>query len=106
MLYAVKGNKQLKIQETEKQTYLNMGYDIAEVNGDQLQTIAVSPSKTVPYAEYKKLQDELEELKAGGGAQAEIEELKVRYGAAQSEIKALRKRLTEFEQGDKTKSDK
>ncbi|MFD3274565.1 hypothetical protein ACE3MS_31205 [Paenibacillus dendritiformis] len=106
MLYAIKGNKQLKIEEAEKQTYLNMGYDIAKANDNQLDVIAVSPSKTVPYAEYKKLQDELEELKAGGGAQAENEELKVRYGAAQSEIKALRKKLTELEQGEKTKGDK
>lgn len=58
MLYAIKGNKQLKIDEAEKTTYLNMGYDIAEVNGGQLDVIAVSPSKSVPYAEYVKLQEE------------------------------------------------
>lgn len=63
MLYAVKGNKQLKIDEKEKQTYLNMGYDIAEAKGDKLETIAVAPNKTVSYAEYKKLLDENAALK-------------------------------------------
>ncbi|MFW5436352.1 hypothetical protein [Paenibacillus apiarius] len=84
MLYAVKGNKQLKIDEAEKTTYLNMGYDIAEVSGDRLDVIAVPPSKSVPYAEYKKLEDENETLK--------------------DEIAALQEQLAET--GKKTKGDK
>jgi ubiquinone biosynthesis protein UbiJ len=63
MLYAVKGNKQLKIDEAEKTAYLNLGYDIAEYDGEKLEIIAHSPAKTITYAEYKKLLDENAELK-------------------------------------------
>lgn len=84
MLYAVRGNKQLKIDEAEKAAYLNQGYDIAKEQNGQLQTIAVSPSKTVPYAEYKKLLDENEALK--------------------DEIAALQEQLAE--PGKKAKGDK
>ncbi|CAH8772235.1 hypothetical protein [Paenibacillus dendritiformis] len=84
MLYAVRGNKQLKIGEAEKNTYLAMGYDIAQVDGNKLEIIQHSPSKTVPYADYKKLQDENETLK--------------------DEIAALQEQLAE--PGKKTKGDK
>lgn len=63
MLYAVKGNKQLKINEAEKTAYLNLGYDIAEYDGEKLEIIAHSLTKTITYAEYKKLLDENAELK-------------------------------------------
>lgn len=63
MLYAVKGNKQLKIDEAEKVTYLNLGYDIAKVNGDQLTTIETSPSKTVAWKEHQVIIHENDELK-------------------------------------------
>ena len=63
MMYAVKGNTQLKIDEAERSEYLKLGYDIAEVDGDKLVTVDTSPAKTVPYAEHKKALDEIEELK-------------------------------------------
>lgn len=63
MLYAVKGNTQLKIDEAERADYLKLGYDIAEVDGDKLVTVDTAPAKTVPYAEHKKALDEIEELK-------------------------------------------
>lgn len=62
-LYAVKGNKQLKIDEATRQRYLNLGYDIAEDRGGKLEIVQHSPSKTVPYAQYEKLLKENEQLK-------------------------------------------
>ncbi|PWV97443.1 hypothetical protein DFQ01_12187 [Paenibacillus cellulosilyticus] len=62
MLYAIKGNKQLKIDEADKAGYLKLGYDIAEEQGGALETIETSPSKTVTYAEHKKALDRNEEL--------------------------------------------
>lgn len=63
MLYAVRGNKQLKIDEKDKGTYLALGYDIAqEVNG-KLEIIQHAPNKTVSYAQYEKLEIENAALK-------------------------------------------
>ena len=63
MLYAVKGNKQLKIEQGEKDEYLKFGYDIAEVDGSGLKIIETSPAKTVAYSLYRELQGENAELK-------------------------------------------
>jgi len=63
MFYAIKGNKQLKIDETEKSAFLKLGYDIAEADGDTLNVIETSSTKTVSYAQYKALLDENNELK-------------------------------------------
>lgn len=63
MLIAVKGNKQLKIDETERHRYLNLGFDIAEERGGKLEIVQHSPSKTVPYAQFEKVQDENKALK-------------------------------------------
>jgi len=88
MLYAIKGNKQLKIDEAEQQTYLKLGYDIAKANGDELSVIETAPSKIVPYVQYKALLDENEELQ-------------LRYGAAQTEIKTLKDQLAEAKKAAK-----
>lgn len=63
MMYAVKGNKQLRIEEAEKETYLKLGYDIAKIEEGALVTVASSPAKTVSYAKYKELEDENKDLK-------------------------------------------
>ncbi|MGM1047606.1 MAG: hypothetical protein ACQEXX_15835 [Bacillota bacterium] len=91
MLYAVRGNKQLKIDEAEKTVYLKQGYDIAEEKEGQLETIEVSPSKTVPYAQYEVLRQENTELKeqlAGADQSKQLE-------ALQKENKALKEKLAE-----------
>lgn len=54
MLYAVKGNRRLRIDEKEKDKYLAMGYDIAEVQGKKLETIEAATTRTVPYAKHKE----------------------------------------------------
>ncbi|WP_160045574.1 hypothetical protein [Paenibacillus sp. USDA918EY] len=91
MLYAVKGNKQLKIQETEKASYLNLGYDIAEEQDGKLVPLESSLSKTVPYAQYEVLQRENAELKEkleAAGSQEQVETL-------QKENKSLKEKLAE-----------
>lgn len=63
MLYAVRGNKQLRIEDAEKETYLKLGYDIAQAEGGKLKVISSSPAKVVPYAKHKELLDENAKLK-------------------------------------------
>lgn len=76
MLYAVKGNKQLKIDEREKKAYLALGYDIAEEKSGKLKIIEHSPSKTVPYAQYEKILKENEKLlKENEEFRAKVKEL-------------------------------
>lgn len=97
MLYAVKGNKQLKIQEAEKMAYLNQGFDIAEEQNGELVTLQASPNKTVPVARYEALQRENEALKESFGA---LEQL-------QDEVSRLKRENAELKkQPDTKKSDK
>lgn len=58
---AVKENKIYSIDEQQKSAYLAQGYDITEDDGTMIQR---SPVATVPYAEYEKVLNELNELKA------------------------------------------
>lgn len=64
MLYAVKGNKQLKIDEAEKDTYLKLGYDIAKPNKKKLEVIETADSKTVSYKKYQELEEQNTKLAA------------------------------------------
>lgn len=64
MLIAVKGNRQVTIDEAARQQYLNLGYDIAEVRNGELAIVQHSPSKTVPYVQYERLLRENQALKA------------------------------------------
>lgn len=93
MLYAVKGNTQLKIDEAEKAEYLKQGYDIAQEVDGGLNTLEASPAKTVSYKEYEALLRENVELKNQLGATGSDEELKAlqdKLSEAQKEIKALK----------------
>jgi hypothetical protein len=63
-LYAVRGNKHLKITEADRATHLALGYDIAEVVGDKLEIVEVAPDKVVPFAKYRTALDEIAVLKA------------------------------------------
>lgn len=66
---AVKANKEYRVTEDNKQYYLNEGYDIID---DEGKVIEYSPKKTIKYSEYQKLEKELAELKANGGANEEL----------------------------------
>ncbi len=57
---AVKGNKEYTIEESEKKSYQNAGFDI--VDGGKV--VAYGRGKTVPYEDYAKLQEEVRELTA------------------------------------------
>lgn len=58
---AVKENKVYSIDEQQKAAYLAQGYDITEDDGTLIQH---SQLATVPYAEYEKVMNELNALKA------------------------------------------
>ena len=61
---AVKANKEYRVNEDNKQYYLNEGYDIID---DEGKIIEYSPKKTIKYSEYQKLEKELEKAKANKG---------------------------------------
>lgn len=65
MLYAVNKNKEIAIEEKDKQSYLSNGYDIYETDKDgKVKLKTASPSKKVSYEKYQKLVKENEKLKA------------------------------------------
>lgn len=65
MLYAVRGNKEVAIEEKEEQTFLSNGYDIFEKSKDDKITLKkVASSKKVSYEEYQKVIEENKKLKA------------------------------------------
>lgn len=108
MLYAVKGNKQLKIDGAEKATYLKLGYDIAKAEGNELSVIEVSPSSTVLYAQFKIIQDENVELKerletgdSPLALQVEFEKLQVEFDKSIAENKVLKAKIKELEKAEK-----
>ena len=61
---AIKGNREYKITEAEKNFYQKQGFDII---GDDGVVIQYGAGKTVPYEQYKKVVDELEALKKNTG---------------------------------------
>src|SRR5690606_23797985 len=80
MLIAVKGNKQVKIDEAARQQYRNLGYDIAEMRRGELGIMEHSPRKPEPYVQDERLMPEDEELKA------QLSLLKARTAARQPSI--------------------
>lgn len=72
MLTAVKGNREAKINDDQKEEFLKSGYDIIDENGKR----TISPSKKVSYAEYKKALEENSKLKGDiKNLKAKIKEL-------------------------------
>ena len=67
MLYAMKGNRQTKIAEDEKQKFIDQGYKIAELKDNELvfEEIETEESKEMAKlkAESKALKAELKALK-------------------------------------------
>lgn len=67
MLYAIKANRQYKIQEDEKQKYINMGYKIATLKNGELIYEKEENEQDKRLAELEKenkeLKKELEKLK-------------------------------------------
>lgn len=63
-MIAVRDNKQIKIQDSEKATYLALGYDIFDVENGALKLVENAPGKTVPYSKYKEALDKIATLEA------------------------------------------
>ncbi|MBU5677771.1 hypothetical protein KQI88_15235 [Alkaliphilus sp. MSJ-5] len=67
MLYAIKANRQYKIEEDEKQKFIDRGYEIARLEEGKLVFEEVETEETKEIAKLKakikKLEKELEELK-------------------------------------------
>lgn len=100
MHYAVKGNKQLKIEEAEKGAYLNLGYDIAEQQGNKLEITDHAPSKTVLWAVHQKVLQENAELQkqvaiSGTGSAEAVDGMKVQLADALKEIESLKTQLAD-----------
>lgn len=57
---AVKGNKVYQIDESQKKTYLDSGFDIEDEAGN---VIEYGRGKQVPYNDFLKLQKENEQLR-------------------------------------------
>lgn len=102
MLIAVKGNTQLKIDDADRDTYLKLGYDIAEQSGNMLEVVENSSSKKVAWKEYEALVRENEELRnqiaeSGSGTPEALTGLKTQLDDANKEIESLKKQLTDTE---------
>jgi len=67
---AVKGNKVYTIEEPQKKSYQDAGYDILSDSGDLL---AYGRGKTVPFEEYEAVKRALEEVKAGADERLEAD---------------------------------
>lgn len=64
---AIKDNREYTITETAKDYYKAMGFDICDDDGD---IIEHRKGKSVPYEEYVRVKQELEDIKAGAGQPA------------------------------------
>ncbi|MDD9147830.1 hypothetical protein OYT88_04605 [Sporolactobacillus sp. CQH2019] len=61
-----KNNRVINAPDTSEAFYLNEGYDEVELDPQKKQytVVKAAPQKTVPYADYEKLQEELAAVKA------------------------------------------
>ena len=60
---AARGNKEYTIDESQRKSYQDSGYDIKDDAGN---VIAYGRGKSVPYSDYMELKAELERLQNGG----------------------------------------
>lgn len=97
MLTAVKGNREAKINDDQKDEFLKEGYDIIDDKGNR----TVAPSKTVPYVEVEKLKKENEKLKTENKKLKDAGDGKLTDENAKltSEIETLKKELEEAKAG-------
>jgi len=61
MFYAVKANRQYKIEEDEKQKYINLGYKLAKLENGKL---VFEKEETAESKEITKLKTKIKELEA------------------------------------------
>lgn len=69
-MFAIKANRQYKIEPEEKQRYIDLGYKIAELKNDKLvfEKVETPESKEIAKlkAEIKRLEGELKKAKGEG----------------------------------------
>ncbi len=99
-MFAVKGNRQYTISELEVNNYKSRGYDILDEDGT---VIKHGDGKTVTYAKYEAVLQELEALKQSKdeGLKAEIKAVKAELAKstkaladANAELDSLKKTTT------------
>lgn len=94
MKIAVKGNKQLKIDDKDLEQYAQQGFDIYDESGKQLEMVGAG--RTVPYTRFAETEQALR------AAQAELEALRTAGGGnaaqAKKDLKALQTAHAELEQ--------
>lgn len=71
-MIAVKGNTEYTINDSEKDFYINKGFDILNDKGKK---IADGEHKNVPFEQYKKLKADYEKLKAEKGETEDKEKM-------------------------------
>lgn len=80
---AVKRNKEYTIDEKQKKSYQEAGFDIYDNNGEK---IAYGRGKTVPYADYVALAE------SAAAAKADNERLKARVAELEKAVSAQEKK--------------
>ena len=100
-MIAVKGNTEYTIEEAEKKAYIENGFDIYK-DGKK---IADGQGKKVSFAEYQKVKEELEKLKAKATNTEEQDKLKAEIAKLNTTIETkdteIAKLNTEIEAKDK-----
>lgn len=100
-MIAIKGNTEYTIEESEKKAYVENGFDIYK-DGKK---IADGQGKKVSFAEYQKVKEELEKLRAKETNTEEVDKLKAEIVGLNTTIEAkdteIAKLNTEIEAKDK-----
>lgn len=90
-MVAVKGNVEYRITEAEKSMYIKNGFDILDDSGKK---IADGAHKTISYEQYEKVRKELEDLRAKGSDNSEIEKLNSKIADLEGETQELNDQIS------------
>ncbi len=94
-MFAVKGNVEYSITETEKKKFIELGYDIYDENGKKISEGANKKVSAKQYSDLKKKYDDLNKTMAEKNA--EIAELNKKLAEKDAEIKKQTKKDTKEE---------
>ena len=94
-MFAVKGNVEYSITETEKKKFIELGYDIYDENGKKISEGANKKVSAKQYSYLKKKYDDLNKTMAEKNA--EIAELNKKLAEKDAEIKKQTKKDTKEE---------
>lgn len=94
-MFAVKGNVEYSITETEKKKFIELGYDIYDENGKKISEGANKKVSAKQYSDLKKKYDDLN--KTLTEKESEIAELNKKLAEKDAEIKKQTKKETKEE---------